>query len=130
VVKDNAKALLFPRIEVTDVESLGPNRASFFNDAETSQELQGHVTWLRGAHSIKAGGNFTFMAFNVFRPERPAGLYQFGRGFTQGPNPATASTTAGFGVATFLLGAPTGGQITRHRSDLPIGVKTIPSHLV
>ena len=112
VVKDHAGSLLFPRIDVTDVEPLGPDRASFFNDAEQSEEFQGHVTWLRGAHSVKSGFDFTFMAFNVFRPERPAGLYQFGRGFTQGPDPATAVATAGFGVATFLLGAPTGGQIT------------------
>src|SRR5262249_59728874 len=61
---------------------------------------------------VKAGLGFRFLALNVFRPERPAGLYQFGRGFTQGPAPATASAAAGFGVATFLLGAPTGGQIT------------------
>ncbi|MFN0122530.1 MAG: TonB-dependent receptor domain-containing protein, partial [Blastocatellia bacterium] len=111
-VKDRAGALLFPRFDVTDVEALGPDRASYFNDAQYSAEVQGHLTWQQGAHSVKTGGNFSFMAFNVFRPERPAGLYQFGRGFTQGPNPATASATAGFGVATFLLGAPTGGQIS------------------
>jgi hypothetical protein len=113
VVKDNAGSLLFPRMDVTDVESLGPDRASYFNDIEQSEEAQGHVSWLKGAHSLKTGFNFTFSAFNVFRPERPAGLYQFGRGFTQGPDPATASAAAGFGVATFLLGAPTGGQLTK-----------------
>jgi hypothetical protein len=52
------------------------------------------------------------MGFDVFRPEYPSGQYVFAAGFTQGPNPATASTTAGFGFATFLLGAPTSGQIT------------------
>ena len=106
------KTLLFPRIDVTDVASLGPDRASYFDDAENAQEFQGHLTWVRGAHSIKSGFDFTFMAFNVFRPERPAGLYSFARTFTQGPDPLTTGTTSGFGPATFLLGAPSGGQIT------------------
>src|SRR5438876_9628666 len=31
-------------------------------------------------------------------------IFRFDRGFTQGPNPNTASTTAGFGTASFILG--------------------------
>lgn len=108
-LKDQAKALLFPRFNITDAASLGPDRASFFNDAEQAEELQGHGTWLRGAHAIKAGFDYTFQTFNIFRPERPSGSYDFNRTFTQGPNPIASSSTAGYGVATFLLGAPTGG---------------------
>ncbi|HEY3136508.1 MAG TPA: carboxypeptidase regulatory-like domain-containing protein [Blastocatellia bacterium] len=111
-VKQRAEALLFPRIDISDVSSLGPDRASFFNDAEQAEEFQSHTTYVRGAHTMKGGFQFSFMAFNVFRPERPAGQYVFARGFTQGPDPSTTSASAGFGVATFLLGAPTGGQIT------------------
>ncbi len=48
----------------------------------------------------------------MFRPERPSGLYQFDRTFTQGPNPTASSGTAGNGIATFLLGAPTGGSFS------------------
>ncbi|MBI4472580.1 MAG: TonB-dependent receptor, partial [Acidobacteria bacterium] len=111
-LKDYGKRLLFPRIDVSDVASLGPDRASFFRDVENAEEFQAHFTWIRGAHSLKSGFDLTFMAFNVFRPERPAGSYAFGRTFTQGPDPLTTGSTSGFGVATFLLGAPTGGQIT------------------
>ncbi|HEV8130953.1 MAG TPA: carboxypeptidase regulatory-like domain-containing protein [Acidobacteriota bacterium] len=110
------KTLLFPRIDVTDVASLGPDRASFFDDAENAAEAQAHVTWLQERHSVKAGFDFTFMAFNVFRSERPAGQYAFGRAFTQGPDPLNTASTSGFGVATFLLGAPTSGQITNDPS--------------
>jgi len=111
-LKNRAKSLLFPRFGVTDVAALGPDRASYFTDAEDNREVQGHVTWLKGAHSIKYGGTFTFQTFNVFRPERPSGNYDFSRIFTQGPNPTTSSATAGFGVATFLLGTATGGTFT------------------
>lgn len=111
-LQQRAQTRLFPRFDITDAASLGPDRASFFNDAEQNEEAQGHVTWLHGAHSIKAGGDFTFQTFNIFRPERPAGFYQFDRSFTQGPNPVSSSSTAGYGVATLLLGAPTGGSFS------------------
>lgn len=111
-LKEQARQLMFPRIEPSDVVALGPNRASYFTDSEYALEGQGHLTWVRGVHSLKTGFVRTFHAFNVTRAERPSGLYSFGRGYTQGPNPASASATAGFGVATLLLGAPTGGQFS------------------
>jgi hypothetical protein len=111
-LKAQARQLMFPRIEVSDVTSLGPDRASYFTDSEYPIEGQAHLTWVRSAHSLKAGFVRTFHAFNVTRAERPSGYYSFGRAFTQGPNPASASATAGFGVATLLLGAPTGGQFS------------------
>jgi len=112
-LKAHSALAMFPRIEVGGgVDSLGMNRAGLIDDLEGTRELQGHVTWLKGPHAVKGGLQFARMGFDVFRPEYPSGQYVFGTGFTQGPNPATASTTAGFGFATFLLGAPTGGQIT------------------
>lgn len=107
-----AKVLKFPRVDVTDVDSLSGDRASFFNDTEWSAELQAHITWIHGAHTLKTGFDRTFSVFNVYRPEQPSGQYSFSRIFTQGPDPLTASTTGGFGVATFLLGLPTGGQFS------------------
>ncbi len=109
---DRAKQRVFPRFDITDSVSLGPDRASYFTDAEENRDAQAHMTWLRSNHSVKFGGNFTFQTFNIFRPERPSGQYAFSRAFTQGPNPATATATAGYGVATFLLGIPTGGQFS------------------
>ncbi len=111
-LRDRASLLLFPRFEITDSTNLGPDRASAFTDAEHAAEFQGHATWIKGGHSLKGGFDYTFQAFNVTRPERPSGVYQFSRTFTQGPDPATASSTAGFGIATFLLGLPTGGSIS------------------
>jgi len=109
---NRAKRRVFPRFEITDAINLGPDRASYFTDAEENRDAQAHLTWVRGTHSVKVGGNFTFQTFNIFRPERPSGQYTFARAFTQGPNPAAATATGGYGVATFLLGIPTGGQIS------------------
>ena len=112
-LKAHSALAMFPRIDVGGgIDSLGMNRAGLIDDLEDTRELQAHVTWLNGRHTIKGGLQLARMGFDVFRPEYPSGQYVFGAGFTQGPNPATASTTAGYGFATFLLGAPTGGQIS------------------
>ncbi len=112
-LKAHSAIAMFPRIDlVGGLDSLGMNRAGLIDDLEGTREVQAHLTWLTGAHTIKSGVQLARMGFDVFRPEYPSGQYVFGPAFTQGPNPATASTTAGFGFATFLLGAPTGGQIT------------------
>ncbi len=102
----------FPLFDVTDLTSIGPARASHYTDAENTGEGQGHVTWLKGSHTIKGGVDYLFLAFNIFRPDHPSGNFGFTRAFTQGPDPAVASATSGYGLATLLLGAPTGGSFT------------------
>jgi carboxypeptidase family protein len=111
-LKNQAKTLFFPRFNVADVDPLGPDRAFSYFDAENTGQAQGHFTWLRGAHSVKSGFDLMFNAFNITRPERPSGSYDFGRAFTQGPDPLVANALSGYGVATLLLGAPTGGSIS------------------
>jgi hypothetical protein len=110
-LKNYSKTLLFPRFNISDVDPLGPDRAFYFTDAENTGEAQGHFTWQRGDHSVKTGVDLMFTAFNIFRPEQPSGSYSFGRVFTQ-KNPLVADAAAGHGVATLLLGAPTGGLIS------------------
>jgi hypothetical protein len=104
---------LFPEIDITDFTSLGPQRASLNVDAENTPEGQGHITFIHGAHSVKTGFDYLVAIFNTLRPDYPSGDFSFSRAYTQGPNPAVASATSGYGLATFLLGAPTGGQFTQ-----------------
>jgi hypothetical protein len=111
-IRPFVRSFIFPQINPSDIAGIGPDRASLQHDAESTYQFQGHITWIRGAHSVKSGLDYRFMAWNVLRPERPAGNFGFDRSFTQGPNPVAASTTAGHGVATLLLGAPTGGNFT------------------
>src|SRR5262245_28546817 len=111
-IRPNVKSLIFPQINPSDIAGIGPDRASLQHDAESTYQGQAHLTWTRGTHSVKSGFDYRFMAWNVLRPERPAGNFGFDRTFTQGPNPVAASTTAGHGIATLLLGIPTGGNFT------------------
>jgi Carboxypeptidase regulatory-like domain len=111
-LKNASLDALFPEFDVTDFTQLGPSRASHYTDAENTPEAQAHVTWLEGKHTVKMGFDYLFLAFNIFRPDYPSGDFGFTRAYTQGPNPATASANAGYGLATLLLGAPTGGSFT------------------
>src|SRR5262249_49863620 len=43
-LKAAARTLKFPRIDVTDVDSLSSDRASYYNDTEYSADAQAHVT--------------------------------------------------------------------------------------
>ena len=68
---------------------------------------QGAISKVKGRHTIKSGAEFRLMRFNTTQHGDTANNFTFGAGFTQGPDPNTASQTAGFGFASFLLG--TGG---------------------
>ena len=103
---------LFPRFNITDFTAIGPDRASHNVDAETTPEVQAHFTWVKGSHAVKTGFDWLLCAFNTFRPDYPSGLFGFGRAFTQGPDPATAAATAGYGLASAMLGVPDSGQFT------------------
>lgn len=107
---------VFPQIGMSDDSPLGIQNSAVDSDAEGSNQGQVHITWVTGPHTIKAGFDYRFVYFNQYRPLNPAGYFTFGRGYTQGPNPAIANANAGWGLATFLLGAPDGGYITRDSS--------------
>ena len=49
--------------------------------------------------------------FNEGQNSSASGTFSFGRQFTQGPNAAQASTTGGYGFASFLLGNASSGNV-------------------
>jgi hypothetical protein len=115
--QSRVETAIFPGFTIGDESPLGTNASSAYTDAEGSYEGQAHLTWVTGPHAVKAGFDYLFVYFNEFRPTWPAGMFSFSRGFTQGPDPSAATANAGWGFASFLLGLPGGGQITK---DPPI----------
>jgi hypothetical protein len=67
----------------------------------------------KGSHSLKFGGDIRNIHFNEGQNSTPDGNFTFNRGFTQGPNAAQASSTAGFSLASFMLGYPASGSIVQ-----------------
>ena len=111
-IKSASTGAIFPLISITGLTAIGPQRASWDVDSENTPEAQAHFTWLKGPHSIKTGLDVLWCQFNTFRPDYPSGNFSFSPTFTQGPNPTTASATAGYGLASALLGEPDGGSFT------------------
>ena len=97
----NVDRLMFPRFGVSGMVSLGGNDHRY--NAFMSYTAAASLTKVRGDHTLKAGFEGRMLRVNVWEA-RSAGTFNFRANETQGPNPTTASSTAGFGFASFLLG--------------------------
>lgn len=101
----------FPRFAMldADVENLGAGRVSSrtYNNVYNPQ-VNFHYTLNR--HALKWGYRYMVSQQNQFNPNRSAGIFNFGRAFTQGPDPTRVSPNAGHDFASFLLGLPNSGS--------------------
>jgi carboxypeptidase family protein/TonB-dependent receptor-like protein len=100
-IDENVDRLMFPRFGVSGMVSLGGNDHRY--NAFMSYTAAASLTKVRGDHTLKAGFEGRMLRVNVWEA-RSAGTFNFRANETQGPNPNTASSTAGFGFASFLLG--------------------------
>ncbi|MBK7929070.1 MAG: TonB-dependent receptor [Bryobacterales bacterium] len=99
---------MFPRFGASGFVNLGgsDHRFSSFN----TYTLSSSFSRIQGNHTIKFGWEGRMIRVNVWEA-RSAGTFNFSAGFTQGPNPNTASSTAGHSVASMLLGTGTTGNV-------------------
>ena len=105
----------FPAFTMSDVSGTANNGADNFLQFQPRNVwvARGSVGYLRGKHSLKFGGEYRWLHFNEGQLNNPTGLFNFTRGYTQGPNPVQSSATAGYGFASFLLGDVASGNINR-----------------
>ncbi len=75
---------------------------------DSTHALQGNVTKIAGPHRITAGGEFRVIQNNTLQTGAASPGFAFAPTWTQGPNPTVSTATAGSGVASFLLGIPSG----------------------
>lgn len=78
-------------------------------EKQNSYVFTDNLTWIRGRHSFKFGGELRLEQFTIFQPAASRGEMGFGTEFTD--NPASPGT-GGSAFATFLLGIPDFGDIT------------------
>jgi hypothetical protein len=100
-IDENVDRLMFPRFGVSGMVSLGGNDHRY--NAFMSYTAAASLTKVRGAHGLKFGFEGRMLRVNVWEA-RSAGTFNFRANETQGPTPTTASSTAGYGMASFLLG--------------------------
>jgi hypothetical protein len=75
-------------------------------------------TKIKGPHTIKVGWEGRMIRVNNHEYRNTSGTYSFSAAFTQGPNPSTASSTAGNGLASLLLGTGSSGNVIQNFKDV------------
>ena len=95
---------MFPAFGATNYVSLGGNDHRY--NAFMSYPFLVSLTKTTSRHTLKTGLDARMIRVNVWEA-RAAGTFNFSAGMTQGPNPSTASSTAGHSIASLLLGTGT-----------------------
>jgi hypothetical protein len=105
-----AGVLQFPRITASGYTSLGAGGWAIIHRGEMVGLINGSVTKIIGAQTIKTGVEFRRYYENYFQPGYPAGTLAFSRYIT-GQDPLANSSSQGNGIATMLLGWGSGGEM-------------------
>lgn len=106
---------IFPVISASNYVQLG-NSDNRHNAFMTYSLLQS-VTWTHGRHTFKFGLDSRMIRVNDRESRDTSGSFNFNAGFTQGPNPSTASTAAGNAIASLLLGTPNNADLIKAFKD-------------
>ncbi|MBM3812764.1 MAG: TonB-dependent receptor [Acidimicrobiia bacterium] len=117
VIDNYTDQVMFPRFEAAGYASLGhrDHRRSTSNTFSASSSL----AQTRGPHTLKFGFEGRLFRSNTRELRSPSGEFRFNAAFTQGPNPLTASATAGNGLASLLLGTGISGDrlMTQYKDE-------------
>ncbi len=96
----------------TNLSNLGQATFTTLLNRPMSHIVRADVTKVLAKHTLKGGGEWRKMFLNFTQLGQPDGAYSFSGGFTQQVVGASSSTTQGNGLASFLLGIPSGGSIS------------------
>jgi carboxypeptidase family protein len=98
-----------PTFLIAGYQQLGspPNTASEFSTSVT--QIADSLTWLKGRHIFKMGGDLRWERLNVLQPPSPTGSFTFSSLFSDLPGTANTGTP----LASFLL-----GQVQQFSIDL------------
>jgi hypothetical protein len=110
-VQGVAPDALFPTVSLSNFTSLGSANATLLRWSGTTYSSSATVTKILAKHTLKAGYNYEKYLLNHWQPDQPDGAYNFDSGWTQ-LETSTSSTTAGFGLASMLLGLPSSGYLS------------------
>ncbi|MBM3745566.1 MAG: TonB-dependent receptor, partial [Acidobacteria bacterium] len=98
-----------PQVVITGNTGLGGTSGN--KPRTTYHNLIAQGTNVRGDHTLRAGVESRIMAENVFSLGNISPRYDFSQTWTRGPLDNSPAAPIGQGLASFLLGRPTGGFI-------------------
>jgi len=98
----------YPRFAITGFSSIGnPNVSNPFQFRDNQYVAVGNLSWLKGSHWFRFGGEYTYYTINHFQPQAafgPRGGFTFSGGLTALRGGAAPTLYNSF--ADFLLGLP------------------------
>ncbi len=100
---------IFPAVTIGGVLQIGPTSFAFGLRAQNNVQIADTVTWIRGKHQIKFGVDQRLVRENWINKSLPSGQFTFAASLTGNPQ---AQAGTGVGMATYLLGDETGGNLT------------------
>jgi hypothetical protein len=100
----------YPRFTISGFSSIGnPNVSNPFSFSDNQYVAVGNMSWLKGSHWLRFGGEYTYYTINHFQPQAafgPRGGFNFTGGLTALNGGAAPNMYNG--LADFLLGLPQG----------------------
>ncbi|MGH9847080.1 MAG: TonB-dependent receptor domain-containing protein, partial [Blastocatellia bacterium] len=100
----------YPRFTISGFSSIGnPNVSNPFLFRDNQYVAAGNLSWSKGAHNLRFGGEYTYYTINHFQPQAafgPRGGFNFSGGLTALRATGAAAPTLYNGWADFLLGLP------------------------
>ncbi len=112
--KNGIEGLAFPQITIGGYTGLGSAGGS--RSATNYQTFTGTMTHLAGSHSLRFGGEFRLERENGYNFGNVAPNLDFNPTWSKGPNQNSVASPIGQGLAEFLYGLPSGGQINVNAS--------------
>ena len=101
----------FPRFDIQDYQSVGSD--AFGPGAMDTYSVQPNVSKVHGKHFLKFGGEGRLYNRNEWGRGYPSGQFSFSKNWTQA-NANRADAVSGNGLATMLLGVPSGAQVQKN----------------
>lgn len=105
------QALEFPRINVNGLQALGQATFTDLTIAQTTHSFNTNFTKTLPRHTLKFGMDYRKLMLNFLQFGQPSGEYSFSQRWTQ-LDPNQGSGTAGFGLASLLIGVPDSGTLS------------------
>jgi len=100
----------YPRFAITGFSSIGnPNVSNPFLFRDNQYVAVSNLTWIKGSHSLRFGGEYTYYTINHFQPQTgfgPRGGFEFTGGLTALRAIGAPAPTLHNSWADFLLGLP------------------------
>jgi len=114
--KNNPQGIAFPEVVVdggafSNLGADGGNSRTIYY-----QTFSGTVTKIHGNHSLRLGGEFRLMRENGYGFGNVAPRLEFSNTWTRGPLDNSPAAPIGQGLASMLLGYPTGGRVNLNAS--------------